>query len=285
MQLSRVSGGTLIAGRINEIYNQNNHIKRYIKMNLNHRFWEIDFLRGMAVLMMISYHFIFDLSYFGILSFNIYSGFWWFFARITASIFIFLAGLSLYLSYSRTKLRDDNVSEKKLGIKYLKRGMKIFALGLVITLATWIFIPGDFIIFGVLHFIGIAIILQYPFLKYKYLNLGLGLMCIALGIYLANFTFDFNWLLWLGFRPQNLFTVDYFPILPWLGVVSLGIFAGNILYHNYQRRFKIPDLSSSPPISVFTFLGRNSLIIYFIHQPILIALLYFLGVINLSFFF
>lgn len=253
-------------------------------MNLNQRFWEVDALRGIAVTMMIAYHFIFDLSYFGVMYINLYSGFWWLFARIVASIFIFLVGLSLYLSYSRTKLLDYGIKEN-LAFKYLKRGLKIFFLGILITLVTWIFIPTDFIIFGILHFIGIAIILQYPFLKYKYLNLGLGLIFIALGTYLAGFTFDFKWLVWLGFRPQNLFTVDYFPVLPWLGLVSLGIFGGTILYQNYRRRFKILDLSGTVPILTLTFLGRHSLIIYFIHQPILIALFFLLGVIDISSFF
>lgn len=253
--------------------------------NLKKRFWEVDSLRGLAIVMMVTFHFIFDLNYFGICSFNISSGFLWWFARITAFMFIFLVGVSLSLSYSRTTILDNHITQKKLFLKYLKRGLKIFSYGLLITAATWIFIGNGFIIFGILHLIGIAIILEYIFLKGKYINLIFGLVFITAGIYLMGFTFDFYGLLWLGFTPNNFYTVDYFPLLPWLGVVSLGIFLGNTLYENYIRRFKLPDLSNSLIIKISDFLGRHSLFIYLIHQPIIIILLYLLGFINLNYFF
>lgn len=258
-------------------------------MNLNKRFWEIDFLRGIAIILMVAYHFLFDLNFFGIYSLNIFSGFLWIFPRFIASIFIFLVGVSLYLSYTRAELSGIYIKDRYFFLKYLKRGMWIFSLGLVITMATWIFIREEYILFGILHFIGLAIILEYPFLKYnqkyKYLNLGTGLIFIVTGLYLTSFTFNFDWLLWLGFIPQNLVTVDYFPLLPWLGVVSFGIFAGGLLYRDYQRRFKFPDFSHYKPVSIFTFLGKHSLILYFIHQPILMVLLYLAGVLNPSIFF
>ena len=248
------------------------------------RFWEVDSLRGLAIIMMITYHFLFDLTFFGIYSFDVYSGFLWVFARLTAFTFIFLMGVSLTLSNSRAQITGE-YSEGGLFKKYLKRGLKIFSLGLLITLATWIFIPQEFILFGVLHFIGISIILSYVFLKSKYLNLFLGMSIIILGIYLGNFTFDFNWLLWLGFIPNNLETVDYFPLIPWFGVVLIGLFFGGLLYKNYHRQFKIPDLSKTYFVKTFSFLGRNSLIIYLVHQPILIVILIFLGAVNINSFF
>jgi uncharacterized membrane protein len=258
-------------------------------MNLNERFWEVDFLRGLAIILMITYHFIFDLIFFGIYTFNLSSGILWYFPRIIAGIFIFLVGISLYLSYSRAEISGSYTKDRDYFSKYLKRGLWIFSLGLIITLVTWIFIRPEFIIFGILHFIGLAIILSYPLLKYnekyKYLNLGMGLIFIITGFYLNSFSFNFSWLLWLGFIPQNLNTVDYFPLLPWLGMVSIGIFTGSILYRNYKRKYQIPDLNSNLTVKIFTFMGRHSLIIYFIHQPILILTLYFSGVLNPSFFF
>jgi len=258
-------------------------------MNLNKRFWEIDFLRGLAIIMMIAYHFIFDLSFFGVYPLNLLSGFLWYLPRMIAGIFIFLVGISLYLSYSRAEISGTYSRDRDFFLKYLKRGIWIFSLGLVITLFTWIFIREEFIIFGILHFIGLAIILEYPFLRlchrFKYLNLVTGLLFVFIGFYLNSFTFNFNWFLWLGFIPQNLITVDYFPLLPWLGLVSLGIFTGSMLYRNYYRKFQLPDLSTHRPIKIFTFLGMHSLIIYFIHQPMLILMLYFLGVLNPSYFF
>ena len=253
-----------------------------MEIRLNKRFWEVDSTRGLAIIMMIIYHFLYDLTFFGVYPFEVYSGFLWFFARVTAFTFIFLMGVSLALSSSRAEISGE-YDGGGLFNKYFKRGIKIFSLGLIVTLVTWIFIPQEFIIFGVLHFIGITIILAYPFLKQKYLNLILGVIIIILGLYLGNLNFDFNWLVWLGFIPNNLQTVDYFPILPWFGVVLLGLFFGGIFYKNYQRRFEIPDLSKRYTIRTFTFLGRNSLIIYLIHQPLLIILLYLLGVININY--
>ncbi len=253
--------------------------------NLNKRFWEVDSLRGLAIVMMVVFHFIFDLNYFGIYSFNIYSGFLWWFARITASMFIFVVGVSLSLSYTRTTLSKYYLTEKKLFLKYLKRGLKIFSYGLLITAATWIFIGDGFIVFGILHFIGIAIILEYVFIKRKYLNLFVGMLFIAAGIFLMGFRFDFYGLLWLGFIPNNFYAVDYFPLLPWLGIVSLGIFLGNTLYEKYVRQFKLPDLSNNLIVKISSFLGKHSLLIYLIHQPIIIILLYLLGLIDISYFF
>jgi uncharacterized membrane protein len=257
-------------------------------MDLVERFWEIDFFRGSAVIMMILYHFIFDLSFFGLYPLNIFSGFFWILPRIIASMFIFLVGISLYLSYTRAEMTETSIHEIDFFYKYLRRGVWIFSLGLLITLVTWIFVRADFIIFGILHFIGLAIILQYPFLRYtwryKYFNLIVGLILIAAGLYLAFFTFNYNGLLWLGFIPQNLQTLDYFPLLPWLGVMSLGIFFGSIFYQNYNRKFKIPDLNQHSPIRLFSFLGRHSLLIYLFHQPILILFFYLTGVLSFSYF-
>lgn len=250
-----------------------------MNLNLNKRFWEVDSLRGIAILMMVIFHLIFDLYYFAIYGFNVHSGFLWWFARVTAFIFIFLVGVSLSLSYSRTIL---GYGQRNLFLKYLKRGLKIFGYGLLITIVTWIFIGNGFIVFGILHLIGIAIILEYPFLKYRYANLFLGIAFIIAGIYLMSFRFDFNALLWLGFIPYNFYTVDYFPLLPWLGVVSLGIFTGDILYPNYKRHFNIPDLSNYMLFRILGFLGRHSLLIYLIHQPILILILLILAPANLT---
>jgi len=104
--------------------------------DLKKRFWEIDSLRGFAIIMMIAYHLIYDLNYFGVYNFNIYSGFFWYFARTTAFIFIFLVGVSLTLSYSRAIKSKEYSTEKELFAKYSKRSLRIFSWGLFITLIT-----------------------------------------------------------------------------------------------------------------------------------------------------
>jgi uncharacterized membrane protein len=243
---------------------------------LKQRFWEIDFLRGIAIVMMIFFHLLYNLNYFGVYSIEVSSGFWRYFARTTASVFILLVGVSLTLSFSRAEIKQEKW--KATYARYVKRGLKIFSWGLIITLVTWIFIHDDFIIFGILHFIGVSIILACLFLKRYRANLFVGVVFVVLGLYLENFTFDFSWLFWLGFMHKGDFFVDYFPLLPWFGLILIGMFIGKTMYRNYTRQFNIPVLEKISIVRLFCFLGRKSLLIYLLHQPVLIGVLYLLGV-------
>ncbi len=245
-----------------------------IKSNAKHsfkRFWEIDLLRGIAIIMMIVFHFFYDLNYLNVYKLNLYSGFFLIFVYLIGTCFILLVGISLTLSYSRAK---KSSIKKELPLKYLKRGLKIFVLGLLITVITWIYLDEGFVVFGVLHCIGISIILAYPFLKFRYYNLLLGILLVLVGVILKNFTFNFHWLVWLGFTPHWFYTVDYFPLLPWFGVVLIGIFIGNTLYPQHERTFKLRNFSGLKIARFFCFLGQNSLIIYLINQPVLLSIVY-----------
>lgn len=248
--------------------------------HLDKRFWEIDLLRGIAIIMMIVFHLLYDLAHFGAYNLTVHSGFLFYFACATATIFLLLVGISLTLSFSRATNRQK--TKPKLYRKYLKRGLKIFSWGLVITVLTWLFLREGFVVWGILHLIGISIILAYPLLKFRYWNLLLGLGFIACGLFLKNITFSFPWLLWLGLTPNSFYTIDYFPLLPWFGVVLIGLFIGNLLYPNYTRSFKLGDLSKFSFIGWWCFLGRHSLLIYLIHQPVLIVALYMLGVVDMG---
>jgi uncharacterized membrane protein len=231
------------------------------------RFWEIDILRGFAIINMIIFNYSFALSYLKIYNLNLGLTY----AVLIASTFIFLSGLSLTISYNRVKSKKP----KEIYKKFFSRGLKIVGYGILITVITFLAFPEAFVIFGILHFIGISIILGQFFLKFKKLNLFLGLLIIFLGFYLQSFRFDFSWLLWLV--PTYFYTFDYFPILPWFGVTLLGIFFGNWLYRNGKRRFKIKDFSKLSIVKFLVFLGRKSLIIYLLHQPLLILILLILG--------
>lgn len=239
-------------------------------MDLKRRFWEIDFLRGIAIVMMVIFHTLYMLDYFNVHAFNISSGFWFLFARMTAVVFLVLVGISLTLSYSRA---SQNVNFSK----YAKRGLTIFSFGMLITLITWIFVPKSFVIFGVLHFIGVAIMLSYLFLKFRYVNLALSVAFITIGFLIQNIVVSVPWLLPFGLAPARFYTLDYFPIFPWFGVVLIGIFLGNTLYLGYNRRFKLANLSKFAFIRALCFLGRHSLLIYVTHVPVIISVLCALG--------
>lgn len=232
------------------------------------RYWEIDFLRGIAVIMMVLYNYLFALVFFNIVNVNVSSGFWWLFARLTAGTFILLVGVSLSISYARVSNLPD------LHKKYFKRGAKIFFFGLLITLVTWIYPNKGFIVFGILHFIGISVILGYFFVKYKYENLVIGMTLILTGIFLSQLIFDFPWLLWLGFIPANFYTLDYFPLLPWFGATLIGLFIGKMLYPVGKRNFSFKEYSEKTAVKQFCYLGRHSLGIYLLHQPLFVGILY-----------
>jgi uncharacterized membrane protein len=241
----------------------------YHKRKAN-RYWEVDALRGIAITMMVIYHLVFDLNFFGYQRIQVYSGPWMIFARTTATLFIGLAGVSLAISYGRLRHRSNAAS---LFGGYIVRGLKLVGWGMVITLSMWIFTGDLTVIFGILHLIGAATILAYPFLSLGWLNLPLGAAMIALGLVIKRVRVSYPWLLWLGLKPPELYQLDYFPLLPWFGVALLGVFVGQLFYPNGRQRFNLSQPAHSSPMSLLSWLGRHSLIIYLVHQPLLFAAL------------
>jgi uncharacterized membrane protein len=239
------------------------------------RFWEVDFLRGCAIVLMVLYHLVFDLNYFAVYDIDISSGFWLAVASAAASLFLLLVGLSLTLSHSRARLLGQ---EDRFHLRLVKRSAWILGLALGVSVVTYLFIGKGFIVFGVLHLIGLSLLLAYPFIRLRRANFIFGLLFILLGIYLQNVSVGFPWLLWLGLAPADFYSVDYFPLFPWFGVILVGMGLGDQLYPGYRRGIPVPYLSGSPFVRRLAFLGRNSLAIYLTHQTVLIAILYLCGV-------
>ncbi len=231
------------------------------------RFWEIDFFRGLAVVLMILFNYAFALDYLGVYTLTEGWLFWWLFPRVVASMFIFLAGISLTIGYSRNK----RIS------RHIRRGLWIFSWGIVLTIITWLFLPAGTVWFGILHFIGLSVIISLLFIKLRPKHLpAVALIFLLIGTYLNNLAVDFSWLLWLGVMPYNFSTLDYFPILPWFGIFLIGMAFGKTFYANGKRAF---GLRREPSISkLLNFLGGHSLFIYLLHIPVLIVLLYFTGI-------
>ncbi|MDO5844621.1 MAG: heparan-alpha-glucosaminide N-acetyltransferase domain-containing protein, partial [Methanocorpusculum sp.] len=119
------------------------------------RYYELDAARGIALILMIIYHIIFCLYFFTntVLWFNpiTYSG-----API-AFMFIFIAGISLVLSAGK---KEDTVKTAK---KLFFRGLYVLVFAAVVSLVTFIVYPQGFVVFGVLHLIGVGTILAIPF--------------------------------------------------------------------------------------------------------------------------
>jgi len=110
----------------------------FVNNKQSNRFWEIDFLRGIAIIMMIIYHILFDLNFFDIYSINLHSSPFRLFLYPIGTTFLLLVGISLTLSYARSK---EKISEKKLSMKFFLRGLEIFGFGLIITIITWFLVP------------------------------------------------------------------------------------------------------------------------------------------------
>lgn len=229
------------------------------------RLWEIDALRGVAVVLMVCYHLIWDLAYFDLLAVNVAALPWQVFARSIGSLFLLILGISLTLRAARAPLLTHWA---------LRRGAILFGLGMLITLATFFIIGESYVRFGILHALGSALVLALPFVRAPvWLSVLTALVLIATGAYLNFQAVTFPWLIWLGLPQAGVVMVDYYPLLPWAGVTLLGVAIGNALYPAGTRRFALPDSSDWLPVRAARWMGRHALLIYLLHQPVLFGVL------------
>jgi uncharacterized membrane protein len=214
--------------------------------NIKSRYELLDIIRGSAVVLMIIFHFSFDLRIFGYTEVDFQENlFWWVFPRVIVFLFLTAMGLSLEVTY-KGKLEPKKV---------LRRFFKIGGFALLISLFTYFAFPTRWIYFGTLHCIALCSLLALPFQGKKWISLS-GAFVILIPL-LAGFQ-------WPWFKMEHA-SMDYIPALPWLGVVLLGMFSFHLNVH------KTP-IVSFPGKSWLLFCGRHSLIIYLIHQPILFGL-------------
>lgn len=222
----------------------------------------LDIFRGWAILLMVMYHFVYDLKYFAYISSNLDKESFWVYSRYVI-VFMFLVSMGMGLKLTH-----------RLGIEWYKVKKRTLILGassLLVSVATYIQFPHTWVYFGVLHFILLASWLGLLFLPYPRFSLATAIF-ILLGSY-------FGWLhtdhLFTFFQPifhlPVHYTQDIVRFFPWFAVVLLGIVI--VSYQLHIKLFSKPFFSTRFSVNrVLAFLGRHALIIYLIHQPILFAL-------------
>ena len=237
------------------------------------RHQRLDALRGLALVWMTAYHFSFDLNHFGFIRQNFYDDPLWTLQRTAiVSLFLFTAGFGQVLA----------VQAGQGWMRFWRRWGQIAGCAALVSLGSWWMFPRSWISFGVLHGMAVMLLLVRALLRAGALRgawpwlLGVALIAAAplLGQWLGTqappawaAALDSRWLNGLGVVTHKPVTEDYVPLLPWLGVMLLGVGAAHAL----------PRAWLGGPVGRMghglALLGRHSLLYYMLHQPVLIGAL------------
>ncbi|MEO8739504.1 MAG: heparan-alpha-glucosaminide N-acetyltransferase [Casimicrobiaceae bacterium] len=221
----------------------------------------IDALRGAAICAMIAYHFCFDLNWFGVFQADFNRDALWLTLRASiVTAFLLLVGVSLALA-QRARISPH---------RYWRRIALIAGCALLVTAGSYFIFPRTFITFGILHCIAVASILTWPLVGRPLAALLVGIVVVTIGSQVQLPVFDSPWLNWVGLMTHKPATEDYVPLLPWVGVVCIGIAAGAWLDAKDYRPLR--GVARRAP-AWLNWLGRHSLLVYMVHQPLLIGLL------------
>jgi uncharacterized membrane protein len=240
----------------------------------NKRAGLLDEVRGFAIICMVVYHVMFVLKEFYDVNVPIFFEDWfdviW---AVFAGSFIFISGI--VCRYSRNNI---------------KRGAQCFLLGMILTFITAVAVPEVAIAFGILHFLGICMLLfglgekiADIFTPLVGITLCVLLTCLTCNIRggvfglplsglffkLPRILYDANLLFPLGFTGQNFTSGDYFPLFPWVFVFFAGTYFGV-----YVKRGECPLWFYTTRVPFLAAAGRHTLWIYLLHQPIAMGILY-----------
>lgn len=225
-----------------------------------------DVARGLALLTMAIYHFSWDLSWFGVVDWDVSgSPGWRLFAQLIAGSFLFLVGFSLVLAH-KSGIRWES---------FWRREIKVAVAALAVSVATYFIFQDQWVRFGILHSIVVSSLLALPFLRVHYVfALLCGAGVILLYHWLGDYVLPYRQFFWLGLNSLPEVSVDYVPLIPWFGPVLLGIGCGDILHRYDLLRLLRGSASPSVISRCFAWFGRHSLATYLLHQPILFGVVW-----------
>ena len=227
------------------------------------RYLSVDILRGVAIVMMIAFHFTYDLNYFHFVTADFYHDpFWLNFRTLILSLFLVLVGFSLQLA----------AAHKLNYRRHLRRLALLIGAAVAVTVGSFLIFPDMVILFGVLHFIALASVLGLLFLRFYWINLLLGVGVVVLDLWFQHAWFNQPAWHWIGLMTHKPTTLDYVPLLPWFGVVLVGMFLARL-----ALKYELLSTTNRGGNSLTLLLalsGRHSLFIYIIHQPLFFGILY-----------
>lgn len=237
------------------------------------RYSVLDFVRGFLLINMAAYHFLYDWVYlFGQSCSFMHTQYAFFWQQLICSGFILLAGSCSTLSRNPAK-----------------HGMRIFLCGMLITVVTTIITPDEQILFGILHFTGLAYMitaLMQPVIsktpKLFFFLASLGLFAFTRGIYygylgfflcelftLPDTLYQYPGLFLFGLPSAGFSSADYFPLIPWLFLFWTGYTICPVLFKS--RGFRYVQHWNLPPVN---WIGRHTLLLYMLHQPVIFGILW-----------
>ncbi|MDT8998844.1 heparan-alpha-glucosaminide N-acetyltransferase [Paucibacter sp. APW11] len=224
----------------------------------------LDALRGLAMVWMTVYHFCFDLQQFHYLRANFYEDPFWTWQRTAiVSLFLLCAGMG----------QAEALAAGQGWPRFWRRWGQIAGCALLVSLGSWWMFPRSYISFGVLH--GMALMLLLLRLAAPRLNtallVGLSLLALAAPQLWQHPLFDHRASNWVGLVTHKPITEDYVPVLPWIGVMGLGLLLGR-----QGWRPRLPAWCSRQ----LAWMGQHSLSYYMLHQPLLIGALSLLALLR-----
>lgn len=241
------------------------------------RYHLLDSLRGLLLIMMIIYHTMYDVMILDDGNFSVRNTVCYIFQQSIGWGFIFLSGMC-----------------RAIGKRHLRRGLIVLGAAAIVSLVTYIFTPNQAINFGVLVLIGSSMLIVIPLekvIKDAYAPFGFLLSLVLFLLFrnvakgnlgfeglvfmeLPEFLYQNYGTAYLGFPPVGFTSGDYYPLIPWFFLYMCGYFFwkyfGNKVWLQKPLTFKVPVLS---------FLGKHSLIVYLLHQPLCYAAVYLFCVI------
>ena len=230
------------------------------------RFGRLDALRGVAMVWMATYHFAYDLNFFRLVRIRLSTDPVWTVQRLCiVALFLLCAGAGQALA-----LRHASQAPlcERFDPRFWRRWAQVAGCALLVSAVSYAMFPRTFISFGVLHAVAAMLIVVRLSAGTGPALWGLGLAALLLPHLVASPFFDSRWTNWLGFTTQRPPTVDYVPLLPWIGAMWWGVAAATWALRQQPGWLEGPLPVPLVPLAA---LGRWPLSFYMLHQPLLMG--------------